>query len=139
MAKTIRVDGRINSEHIVSDVEYAGIDWGNTSEDCVRFTDVDGSFIVLNLSHVVCISVPGVQPPPGSYPGWHVYATGLGGSVEGLHVNDATKADIVFAVSEPGSEDSVVEFVSLEGTEVRFLTANVGNIKLMPHDLVVPD
>ena len=138
MSKDISVDGYNNEVYAVSDAEYAGIDWGSSSGYFVRFTAEDGSFVVLNLAHVVSISVPGAEPPPGSYPGWLLYATGVYGSVAGVHVNQLTKEAIVDVLSTPGSEDSILEFTALEGREVKVPTANVTSISLVPEDLIVP-
>lgn len=135
MSRTIVIDGRVDLNYVVSDVEYAAIDWGEY-EDLVIFTAENGSVVALNWSLIGAVTIPGALPPPGSYPGWRVFASGHYGSIGGLHVNDATKADLVAALTGP---DVLLEFTTLEGTDVKLPVTNATAVSLIPGDLVIPD
>lgn len=136
MSRTIRIDGYADSRHVVSDVEYAGIDWGSSSDDIVRFEDVNGSRVYLNYARVASIEIPGASPPPGSYPGWILDMTGAYGGVQGLHIDQATKDALVDALD--ADADLILEFTTLEGTDIKFPSANAASIVFTPGDLVVP-
>ncbi len=134
MSRTIIVDGAANYEFVVSDAEYADSDWGKY-EDLVIFTAENGSVVALNWSLIGVVSIPGAIPPPGSYPGWRIFASGPYGAVGGLHVNDATKADLLAVLTDP---EVLLEFTTLEGIDIKLPVTNVTAVSFIPGDLVIP-
>ena len=136
MSRTIVVDGSANLSFIVSDAEYASIDWGANSDDVVSFVLENGGSATLTWAKIGAVFAAGAVPPPGSYPGWRVTARGPYGAVEGLHVNDATKAAIEAALVDA---DVILEFTTLQGSDVKMPSINATAITLNPGDYVVPE
>ena len=135
MAKTIIAAGL---RFVVSDAEYALIDWGTTGDDFVRFETTSGGDIAVNLQQVTTLTTPGVEPPPGSFPGFRVNMIASKESID-AHVNQATRDALVAALQGPGSEDQVLQFTTLEGEDVRIVTRNMGVLYVEPETLEVPD
>jgi len=136
MSRTIVVDGDANYSFVVSDAEYAGIDWGSSSDDTVFINLEYGGAASLNWTLIGVVTVSGATPPPGTYPGWHVDARGPHGAVIGLHVNDATK-DALLAVLA-SEDDAILEFTTLQGFDVKMPSRNATAIAFRPADYVVP-
>jgi hypothetical protein len=135
MSRTITVDGAASGAGlVVSDVEYASIDWGASADDIVTFNLENGGAAVLNWESIGAVFSRGSPPPPGSYPGWHVDVSGPYGGVNGLHVNDATKDALVIALAEA---DVIIEFTTLQGTDVKLPSKNATVIALVPGAYVV--
>ncbi len=131
------MDGSANLSFTVSDAEYASIDWGLHVDDAVHFTGEDGSSVTLNWSLIGVVQVPGATPPPGTYPGWDVEAHGPNGAITGLQVDDVTKGAIhASLVADSGV---IVQFTTLQGSDVKLPLKNVTAIALVPGEYVVPD
>jgi hypothetical protein len=136
MSRRITVDGATGRSLVVSDAEYASIDWGNSADDIVAFNLENGGAVVLNWYSIGAVFIIGSSPPSGSYPGWHVDISGPYGGVNGLHVNDATKDTLV---AELALADVIVEFTTLQGTDVILPSRNATVIIFTPGDAVVPE
>jgi hypothetical protein len=135
MSRRITVDGASGDNLVVSDAEYANIDWGNSADDIVTFDLEGGGSAILNWYTIGAVFVTGATPPPGSYPGWLVDVRGLYGGVNGLLVNDATKDALVTALAQA---DIIVEFTTLQGTDVILPSKNATMITFTPGNHVVP-
>jgi hypothetical protein len=139
MSRRIAVDGPAGftaaGALVVSDVEYAGIDWGNSADDVVFFNLENGGVAVINWAHTAAVYIPGAATPPGSYPGWRIDAVGPYGGLSGLNVSDAVKDALV---TELSVADVIVEFTTLQGTDVRLPSRNTTIITFIPGDYVVP-
>lgn len=131
----IQVDGRENLTLSISPAEYASTDWGNSADDFVYFHTEEGRLVVLNLSRVGAISIASGTPPTGSNPGWRIHAGGPYGAVD-AHITQATK-DALDPVLESAG-DIVLEFTTIEGTDVKVPLLNTQFIVLTPEDLVIP-
>jgi hypothetical protein len=135
MSRTITVDGAASGASlVVSDAEYASIDWGNSVDDVVTFNLENGGAAVINWGSIGAVFSRGSTPPPGSYPGWVVDASGPYGGVQGLLVNEATKDTLVAALVEA---DVIVEFTTLQGTDVKLPSKNATVVMFYPGDYVV--
>jgi hypothetical protein len=135
MSRRITVDGASGDNLVVSDAEYASIDWGNSADDIVTFDLENGGSAIINWFTIGAVFVTGSTPPPGSYPGWHVDVRGPYGGVNGLLVNDATKDALVAALV---LADVIVEFTTLQGTDVILPSKNATMISFTPGNLVIP-
>jgi hypothetical protein len=136
MSRKITVDGvATGASLVVSDAEYANIDWGNSVDDVVVINLENGGAAVLNWESIGAVLSTGSTTPPGLYPGWLVDVSGPFGGINGLHVSDATKDTLVAALA---SADVIVEFTTLQGTDVILPSKNATVISFYPADLVVP-
>lgn len=135
MSRTITVDGPAGFTFIVSDAEYANIDWGASGDDVVAINLEDGGAASLNWGYTAAVFIGGSLPPPGSYPGWLVESSGPYGGINGLLVNDATKDALVSAMV---FADVILEFTTLQGTDVKLPSRNATAIAFHPGDYVVP-
>ena len=136
MSRDIIVDGAHNVRFTVSDSEYAAIDWGVKGDDVVLINLEHGGFAALYWNTIGVVQAPGALPPPGSYPGWHIDARGPWGDISGLHINDATKDALVIALAVA---DTILEFTTLQGSDVKMPSASATYISFHPGDFVVPD
>ena len=137
MSRRILVDGAASGEIlVVSDAEYADIDWGNSVDDVVTFGLENGGAAVLNWTSIGAVFSKGAMPPPGSYPGWLIKASGLYGGISDLLVSDATKDTLV---AELAQADVIVEFTTLLGVDVIMPSKNATVIIFKPGNHVVPD
>jgi hypothetical protein len=135
MSRRITVDGASGDNLVVSDVEYANIDWGSSVDDIVTFDLENGGSAIINWFTIGAVFVTGSTPPPGSYPGWLVDVRGLYGGVNGLLVNDATKDALVTDLAQA---DIIVSFTTLQGTDVILPSKNATMISFIPGNHVVP-
>jgi hypothetical protein len=135
MSRRITVDGASGDNLVVSDTEYNNIDWGNSVDDVVTFDLENGGSAIIGWYTIGAVFATGATPPPGSYPGWHVDVRGPYGGVNGLLVNDATKDTLVAALAVA---DVIVQFTTLQGTDVILPSKNATLISFTPGDLVIP-
>jgi hypothetical protein len=126
--------------YVVSDVEYSGIDFGNGVEDTIDFTATDGLEVHLNLSEIDVITCfnSDVSPAPGVYPGYLIHVHGLGGSTD-YHVDSVTKTAVQAALHGPGTEDTRIAFMTLEGVTVHLYTKNIRLITFKEDALLIPE
>ncbi len=137
MSRTIHFDGPSDAEYVVSDAEYAGIDWGSTNEDVVTFTTESGEVIFVRLSRVGSASSPGSPPAPGTQSGYRVRVQGNAGSVD-VHISEEVKNTLVAALQGPGSDNRILEFTTLEGIDYKVPNANSSYIEFQVESLVTP-
>jgi hypothetical protein len=127
------------SSYTVSDAEYAVIDFGNGVEDVIHFETEDERTVFIYLQEIDVITAfgPG-SPAPGVYPGYHVHVHGIGGSTD-YHVDSTTKDDILALLMGPGSEDTRIEFVTLEGVTIHLYTKNMRLLSFVEDELLIPE
>ena len=117
---------------VVSDVEYANIDWGNSRDDFVYFVTEDGGFVLVAWENTSNISVDGADPGPGSFPGYTI----TGGGIDN-HISEATKDALEAELSAPGSQNKILSFVTSGGEEYHFAVANIQRLVIVPTTLVI--
>ena len=139
MARTIHVDAVRDAEFVVSDSEFAGIDWGNSSTDVVSFETEDGEIVFLRLGELAAIYVKGgPAPAPGSTPGFRIKSIGGHSGQVDSHVSEATKDTLLAALSGPGSDDIILKFTILEGDFVVLPNKNSLYISFQEEALITP-
>jgi hypothetical protein len=136
MSRRISIDGAaaIGTSLLVSDADYVNVDWGNSADDVVVIPLENGGEALLNWLSIGAIFIPGASPPPGTYPSWNLEVRGPYGGVSGLNVNEATKDAMVAQMS---NADTILEFTTLQGTDVKLPTKNATAIIFDPGDFVV--
>lgn len=135
MSWDIYADSPGYPKYTVSDVTYAGLDFGNSVDDYFAFECSSGCFNVVYIDGISSITCRGpVDPSPGVYPGWEVHAYGTGGSTH-YHVDNDTKEILESSLL---AEDARVEFVTLEGYTVHFYTKNLKHVRFTEDDLLIP-
>jgi hypothetical protein len=128
------------ASYTVTDVEHAGINFGNGVEDAIQFEATNGVEVYFTLQEIdviTCTHSSGA-PAPGTYPGYHIHVHGVGGSTD-YHVDSVTKSAIQAALSGPGSEDTRIEFTTLEGTVIHLYTKNIRLITFTVNELLIPE
>ena len=120
-------------EVVVSDSEYANIDWGSMGDDSVHFVTEDGGFVLFYWSNTLSVVADGADPGPGSFPG---YTVRIRGEVDN-HINEATKDAIEAELSGPGSQDKILSFVTTGGEEYHVSVANIQELVLAPDTLII--
>ncbi len=123
-----------DQEYDVSPAEYAGIDWGSSSDDFVRFTTTADKYVVVNLRKVQVVQVIGHHAPSTPDPVYAVDVAHRGA----YRVDQATRDALVAALADPGAEDMILEFPSVDGDEIKVVTANVTDISVVNDAYPVP-
>ena len=117
---------------VVSDAEYANIDWGSSRDDFVHFVTEGGGFVLVAWEHTANISADGADPGPGSFPGYMITGGGIGN-----HISEATKEALEAELSAPGSQDKILSFVTTGGEEYHFAVANIQRLIMTPATFII--
>ena len=131
MAKKVQIGS--GPEVVVSDSEYANIDWGSSSDDFVHFVTENGGFVLFSWAETLSVVADGADPGPGSFPG---YTIRVRGEVDN-HISEATKDAIEVELSGTGSQDKILSFVTTGGEEYHIAVANIQELVLVPNILVI--
>ena len=120
-------------EVVVSDSEYANIDWGSKGDDSVHFVTEDGGFVLFYWSNTLSVIADGADPGPGSFPGYTIMIRGEADN----HISEATKDAIKAELSTTGSQDKILSFVTTGGEEYHIAIANIQELVLAPATVVI--
>lgn len=130
--RTIVIDD-VGPKFQVEDTDYDAIDWGSNADDIVTIPVAGGGIVYVNWAKTLLVYAFGPDPGPGTFPGYVITAReGLGN-----HVNEATRDAIVVAMQGPGFENQILVFTTSGGEEYHVATANLHELSLIPHDLVI--
>jgi hypothetical protein len=135
----MRVDGiGVFEESNIDQATYDGIDFGNGVEDSVHWICEANCWRMYKLRNVLYILADtGADPPPGVYDVYKVIVRAREDTFTG-YVTDAVRDTLVAALEGPGSEDTRIEFNTVEGQTVHVYTKNVSHIRFVPDQLQVP-
>jgi len=123
-----------DQEYEISPAEYAEIDWGSSADDFVKFNTVAGGFVVVNLRSVTVIQIVGHHAPSTPDPVYDVDVAHR----SGYRIDQATRDTVVATLNEPLAEDIILEFSSVDGDDIKIVTANVTDISIIDSSFPEP-
>jgi hypothetical protein len=116
----------------ISDAEYDNLEFGSSYDDSFWLTTADGRFYRFNWTHVDYVqTLNGAPPSPSTYPVWRFTTEHVD-----VVVDDSTKDALVVALAT--DVNSLVEFNTVQGHDVKFMLANEYVITIEPASLTIP-